>query len=332
MPENEKNFKTLMLKIGIAMLIFFVLFYALVFVYFVIDEIIVHTFEDPAATVISELIYAAVYASAFAIPAVILAKITKKDGTPLIKKAELPRQTILYIVAGIAIILAFAYINNILVSAIGYSDFADEELWKTDCDELYEVVLQLLTVAIIPGIFEELLFRGVVLAKLRPYGKTPAIIISALLFALMHQNSGQFLYAMVAGIVLGWVAVETGSLLCCMMIHFLNNALSVIEQAAYVHLADETYSVIFYSVELIIFVLGIAAFAVLVRSYYRSRLNKNDFRGGMFKKELVLSEEDISCRIEPKKIVKLFFSPTIIAFVIISFSAAWELIVESILY
>ena len=330
MNDSEKSFKTLMLKIGAVLLVFWGLFNVLGTVYIIFDEIVRELLADPAASIVSEVFYAFIYAAAFAIPAGILAYVTRTDGVPLIKKAALPAKTPIYIIGAIECIISFAYINSMIVSIFDYADFSQDVMWKAEYDELYEVLLQLLTVAVIPGIFEEVLFRGVVLAKLRPYGKGPAIIISAVLFGLMHQNAGQFLYAMAAGLVLGFVAYETGSLLCCILIHFSNNAFSVLEQAAYANLPENIYAVISYTVELLIFVCGIISFVYVVYSYY-SKKKENDFSEGIYQKELVLSETAVQS-LPAAKLVRSFFSPTVIAFAVISISSAAMLIFESLVY
>ena len=86
-----------------------------------------------------------------------------------------------------------------------------------------------LTVAIFAPIFEEWLCRGMVLrgllTKMKPVW---AIVISALFFAVIHANPWQALNAFLIGLMMGYVYYKTGSLLLTMIIHFVNNATSVI--------------------------------------------------------------------------------------------------------
>ena len=56
---------------------------------------------------------------------------------------------------------------------------------------------------------EELLFRGVLLRKARRFGDRTAVVFTAVMFGLMHGNLNQFLYAVVIGLVLGYLAVRT---------------------------------------------------------------------------------------------------------------------------
>ena len=70
--------------------------------------------------------------------------------------------------------------------------------------------------------FEEILFRGLVLRTLRPFGKRFAILGSALLFGLFHGNLLQTPYAFLMGLVLGYVTMEY-SILWAMALHLFNN-------------------------------------------------------------------------------------------------------------
>lgn len=75
---------------------------------------------------------------------------------------------------------------------------------------------------ILAPLSEEILFRGVVLDALRPYGKRFAILGSAALFGLFHGNLLQTPYAFLVGLVLGYVTVEH-SLIWAVVLHLFNN-------------------------------------------------------------------------------------------------------------
>lgn len=71
-------------------------------------------------------------------------------------------------------------------------------------------------------IFEELLFRGLVMRSLEPYGKKIAILVSALLFGFYHGNPLQAPFAAMVGLVLGYVAMEH-NIVWAMVLHMFNN-------------------------------------------------------------------------------------------------------------
>jgi sodium transport system permease protein len=87
----------------------------------------------------------------------------------------------------------------------------------------------MLLIAVVPPVCEELAFRGFILSGFRHLGhKRRAIIYSALLFGLAHGILQQSLIASLVGVVLGYVAVQSGSILPCMVFHLCHNALAII--------------------------------------------------------------------------------------------------------
>lgn len=85
-------------------------------------------------------------------------------------------------------------------------------------------LLTFFTVAALPAVLEELLFRGVLLQPLRRYGDRVAILLSALLFALCHPSLPQAVNAFLMGLCFGVFAVRSGSLVIPMLIHLVYNA------------------------------------------------------------------------------------------------------------
>ena len=87
----------------------------------------------------------------------------------------------------------------------------------------------LILMAIAPAICEELAFRGFILSGLRRSGhKWAAIVISSALFGSVHSILQQSLAAFVLGIVIGYVALQTRSLLTAVLFHVTHNGLSLI--------------------------------------------------------------------------------------------------------
>jgi membrane protease YdiL (CAAX protease family) len=78
-------------------------------------------------------------------------------------------------------------------------------------------------IAILPAICEELVFRGVITNGLKSYGTKTAVILSAVMFAIMHQNLQQLIYQMFLGAVMAYIILKTGSIIYTMLLHFFNN-------------------------------------------------------------------------------------------------------------
>jgi sodium transport system permease protein len=93
---------------------------------------------------------------------------------------------------------------------------------------LWQVIL---LICLAPAICEELAFRGFILSGLRRIGhKWTAIVLTAAFFGAVHVVLQQSIAAFVVGVVLGYIAVKTGSLLPAVAYHFTHNALSVVMQ------------------------------------------------------------------------------------------------------
>jgi sodium transport system permease protein len=87
----------------------------------------------------------------------------------------------------------------------------------------------LLLIAVAPAICEELAFRGFILSGLRHLGhKWGAIVLSSVFFGLAHFMLQQSLAAIIIGVVIGYVAVKTGSIFPGMLYHFVHNSSSVL--------------------------------------------------------------------------------------------------------
>ena len=72
---------------------------------------------------------------------------------------------------------------------------------------------------VIAPVFEEFIFRGVILHALKPYGNGLAIFTSGILFGLYHGNFQQCFYTAAAGIALAYIADVTGSIFPTTVIH-----------------------------------------------------------------------------------------------------------------
>lgn len=75
---------------------------------------------------------------------------------------------------------------------------------------------------IIAPVFEEFLYRGAVLRSFEKYGRRFAILVSAMLFGLMHGNFYQIFMAAGIGIILGYLATEY-SIKLTIILHMINN-------------------------------------------------------------------------------------------------------------
>ena len=91
------------------------------------------------------------------------------------------------------------------------------------------IVPALLVIAVMPAIFEEGLFRGVILNSCADnVGTIRTVFIVGFSFSLFHASAEQTVYQFLAGCVFAFVAIRSGSILPSVVMHFINNAIIII--------------------------------------------------------------------------------------------------------
>ncbi len=123
-------------------------------------------------------------------------------------------------------ILIGNYLTNILSTLVPRVQETYDMISGPDPSTPLELTLNLLQTAAIPALVEEFAFRGVMLGMLRRYGDGFAIVVSSLLFGVIHGNFVQMPFAFFVGLAFGYTVVRTGSLVPVVIIHFINNATS----------------------------------------------------------------------------------------------------------
>lgn len=99
-------------------------------------------------------------------------------------------------------------------------------------------LVTLFLVAVVPAVCEESVYRGFFFSEYRKVSPWHAVLISGLLFGIMHGNLNQFCYATVMGIVFALIIEATGSILSTMLIHFFTNAGSIVSIYLYPYLFE----------------------------------------------------------------------------------------------
>ncbi len=133
------------------------------------------------------------------------------------------------------------------------------------------IVIMLITSVLVPAFFEELFFRGLILTNLLPVGKSFAIVMSALIFGIIHGNIGQIPFATLSGVVLGWLYVESGSVWCGIFAHLINNLLSVCESGIISAVPEDTASRLICIIEASVMLFGLISFVFLIRGLKRQK-------------------------------------------------------------
>jgi membrane protease YdiL (CAAX protease family) len=276
------------------------------------------------------LLSSAVYVISFIVPALLIRGILKKKDLlqPMrLTSGKFDAKALLLVPIAIAVIRAAATLNSKMLDIFGVSEVYSELVGlTTESYALYEIILLFISTAIVPGIVEEILFRGAVMSNLAPYGKTTALLGSALLFGLMHQNYYQLLYATVAGLVLGYAYMRTGNILCPILIHFSNNAFSVLQQVIYGNCPEVVANVLLIAMNLLITVLGIICAVIYIIGEVEKK--KKKYKDGSFGRLLEPSPVYAEKAISESIAIKKFFTSGILTFTVVSLILATILLVN----
>lgn len=123
-------------------------------------------------------------------------------------------------------IIGFGNLTNVfleLLNLCGYSSILSDLTINT----FWQYLVYVLVSCLVPAVCEELLFRGVILSGMKQYGAKIAIVISSLIFMLMHGNAEQTVHQFIVGLVVGYLFFATGNLWLGVIVHFFNNFISV---------------------------------------------------------------------------------------------------------
>lgn len=147
--------------------------------------------------------------------------------------------TILLMAVSIPLVLFSLNINQMipLPEMFQTTEAQTEEMLKglLKMDNTGELLANLVVIALLPAIGEEIVFRGVVQQQLMRRIANPwvALVISAAVFSFIHLQFEGFLPRLILGLLLGWLYWQTRNFWVPVLAHFFNNALQVVGQYLY---------------------------------------------------------------------------------------------------
>ncbi len=130
-------------------------------------------------------------------------------------------------------------------------------------------LMSVVSTAILPAIIEETIIRGVVMQPLRRYGDLFALVVSSLLFSIMHGNMVQIPYTFTAGLFFGYVTIATGSLWPSIIMHFINNLYAVIIMAVSDNFSETASNFVSVLLLGLLVVSGIVGIVLFKKMKYR---------------------------------------------------------------
>ena len=156
-------------------------------------------------------------------------------------------------VIGILAVQPVSVLISLLLRTIAGTNGSSADLANTmsgNGDPVGQIIAMIYS-CIFAALLEELFFRGFMLNALSPVSKWFAIIVSSLMFALIHGNLGQFPNTFIIGIIHGYIALKAGSIIPNIVAHMLTNFMAFAAGFAAEAWGDTGY-VVFFIAEFVI--------------------------------------------------------------------------------
>ena len=319
MSCDKKGINNLFHRIGGSLLMFLALYNLLLSPASILKQFLVAKFPTSVAIyVFTDLLCSLSYTVSFAFPVVFFYLISKNGkAQPISLSLRLSEKrttlsTLAIVFLGTAVCLTCSYVNSVLFPI---PESAYDMLMISDLDRGYKLVLMFISTAIVPAFVEELLFRGMILSNLRPYNESGAILISALLFGLMHQTPFQIFYTTAVGVVFGIVYVKTGTIWSGVLLHFFNNFFSVIQTYLLEIYNVKTGELVYNIMMCAVIGLGIILGAIFYIADRQKRPAQSAEALGVYGKTRdVYSNHQL--RVSHAKFAKAFVSPVMMVYVV----------------
>lgn len=210
------------------------------------------------------------------------------------KTLEKHNMTVKTFVICISITMFLMWIGNIMgvIITSGIGSLIQHEVANPIHDVINNsgLVANLIIITTIAPIFEELIFRKLLIDRTIKYGGTISVLLSGLLFAFFHGNLNQFFYAFLLGGFFAIIYIKTGQIKYTiglhMIINFIGSVVSLFVSQPLMDLANgsvisptSTFGVILY----ILITLGLTVMGLIYSIKY---FDKSLFDGS--EKEIIL--------------------------------------------
>ena len=152
---------------------------------------------------------------------------TKKSFWQTVKKQKCHWKYYLIAIVLAAGLFSMAYLNTLFADFLVWLGFTMPPTNVPSLDG-FGLVGVIFVVAVLPAVFEEILFRGVVLDGAYAYGTAGAALLCGGLFSIFHQSPLQTIYPFVCGTAFALLAIRAGSVFPTILAHFINNLVIIL--------------------------------------------------------------------------------------------------------
>ena len=162
----------------------------------------------------------------FAVIALWFFRYRKIDSLEIKRQVCAPKYFILAVLLQVGL-FSLSELNSLFLTFLERFGYQDKGI-QLPSMQGWGLVGVLLAIAVMPAVFEELFFRGVLFEGVKSFGPWKSVLICGALFSLYHQNPAQTLYQFCCGAAFALMALRSGSVLPTVLAHFINNALIIV--------------------------------------------------------------------------------------------------------
>ena len=158
----------------------------------------------------------------FALPVLLIITSKTEATTPQKRKMGIG-EWLLFLVVGFGFMYIGAFIGNFVMEIISAAMNYDYSNALTGIIDENNIWLTAIFTVIVAPIGEEFVFRKLIIDRTHKYGGLFCVVLSALMFGLMHANLYQFFYCFLLGLILGYIYYSTGKLHLTIIMHAVIN-------------------------------------------------------------------------------------------------------------
>lgn len=196
----------------------------------------------------------------FALPCIIFSRFFAPSSTNVLKISPLKTDKVLIIIPAALVLIGGSLLYGVLISSFddpSYTFTLYDAFSVKKSTSLSGMLYLVFTYALIPAVFEEFTFRGIVCSSYESSSPVYSVIMSSIFFAMIHPDIKQFPFYLFSGLILGLSLYATRSVFATIIIHFLYNVFFVFmpDYVSAIYNADKNFFV---------FASGIIFFIALV--------------------------------------------------------------------
>lgn len=123
-------------------------------------------------------------------------------------------------------IIAFAMLSYVFLDFLGLLGYTPTNS-SIEINNFGSYLMYVIVLCAAPAVFEEMLFRGTIASGFKSLRIKMSVVLSALIFMIMHGSPDQTIHQFIVGMILGYLFIKSGNIWLGIITHFFNNFISV---------------------------------------------------------------------------------------------------------